>query len=102
MLKNEVETLDLYQIFEDYWPAVKAELDDEIKDDIEVIASPDAARSFLFPALRYPQKINSFNLDKSACLEGQLDAIKGQYLILDSGVINIRKFAGYLVSLERL
>lgn len=102
MLKNEVETLDLYQIFEDYWPAVEAELDDEIKDDIEVIASPDAARSFLFPALRYPQKINSFNLDKSACLEGQLDAIKGQYLILDSGVINIRKFAGYLVSLERL
>ena len=33
-------------------------------------------------------------------MEGRLEAIKGQYLILDSGVINIRKYGGYLVSLE--
>ena len=41
-----------------------------------------------------------FNLDKEPLAEGCLEAIKGQYLILDSGVINIRKYGGYLVSLE--
>ena len=102
MLKNEVEVIDLYQLFEAYWPTVQSQLSDEIKQDVEVIANPDAAHSIEFPALRYPQKINSFNLDKSPVVEGKLDAIKGQYLILDSGVINIRKYGGYLVSLEQL
>ena len=60
----------------------------------------DAIQQFEFPANRYPAKITSFNLDKNPVVEGCLDAIKGQYLIMDTGVINIRKFAGYLVSLE--
>ena len=55
---------------------------------------------FEFPAHGYPTKINSFNLDKNPVAEGRLDAIKGQYLIMDTGVINIRKYSGYLVSLE--
>jgi hypothetical protein len=45
----------------------------------------------------YPQKVKSFNLDKQALVEGVLMGIKGQYLILDTGVINIRKFSGYHV-----
>jgi hypothetical protein len=28
-------------------------------------------------------------------VEGELQGIKGQYLILDTGVINIRKYTGY-------
>ena len=99
MLKNEVEPVDLYQIFDSCWPAVAAELDDEVTEDIEIIASKDGNQNFHYPALRYPSKIVSFNLDKTPRLEGQLDAIKGQYLILDNGVINIRKYAGYLVSI---
>ncbi|MCK9397762.1 MAG: DUF2797 domain-containing protein, partial [Methylobacter sp.] len=34
-------------------------------------------------------------LDKDAEVAGVLHGIKGQYLLLDTGVINIRKFAGY-------
>jgi len=97
MLKNEVEPLDLYQIFDSLWPSVRSGLDDEVLNDLEVIAAKDGSRYFQYPALQYPVKIVSFNLDKTPILEGQLDAIKGQYLILDSGVINIRKYAGYLV-----
>jgi hypothetical protein len=78
---------------------VASELDDEVTDDMEIIATEDGSQNFQYPALRYPNKIVSFNLDKTPKLEGQLDAIKGQYLILDNGVINIRKFAGYLVSI---
>lgn len=100
MLKNQVEEIDLYQIFETLWPHVKVELDAELLDDVEEIAKPDASLNLNYPALAYPQKIVSYNLEKQPLIEGILDAIKGQYLILDRGVINIRKYGGYLVSLE--
>jgi hypothetical protein len=100
MLKNEVDVIDLYQVFESFWPQVKAQLDAELIADAEEIASADGVLNLDYPALSYPVKVNSFNLDKQALVEGKLDAIKGQYLILDNGVINIRKYGGYLVSLE--
>ena len=52
-----------------------------------------------YPVLQFPQKIVSHNFDKNSEVCGVLKGIKGQYLIFDSGVINIRKFAGYMVSL---
>jgi hypothetical protein len=48
-----------------------------------------------FPIVAYPAKITSFNLDKNPVAEGTLLGIKGQYLMFDSGVINIRKYTGY-------
>jgi hypothetical protein len=48
-----------------------------------------------YPVLQYPSKVKSFNLDTNPSVAGVLQGIKGQYLLLDSGVINIRKFAGY-------
>lgn len=50
-----------------------------------------------YPVIEYPQKIQSINPEKvpkfSACLQG----IKGQYLIFDKGVLNIRNLTGYEV-----
>ena len=100
MLKNEFEPVDLLAVFNQYWPEVEAGLDDGIKTDVEVMASADAMLELEFPANSYPSKISSFNLDKNPLVEGRLDAIKGQYLIMNTGVINIRKYSGYLVSLE--
>ena len=100
MLKNEVENIDLYQLYETLWPQVKSALDAELIADVEEIASADSSLDLYYPALAYPTKVTSFNLDKEPRAEGRLDAIKGQYLILDNGVINIRKYGGYLVSLE--
>ncbi|WP_319783196.1 DUF2797 domain-containing protein [Oceanisphaera sp. IT1-181] len=51
-----------------------------------------------YPVLEYPTKIASHNFDKNPEVSGVLLGIKGQYLILDSGVINLRKFTGYEVS----
>ena len=34
--------------------------------------------------------------------EGVLLGIKGQYLIFDAGVINMRKYGGYELSLSRI
>lgn len=52
-----------------------------------------------YPVLQYPGKISSHDLDKSPELRGTLLGIKGQYLIFDSAVINIRKYSGYELEL---
>lgn len=58
----------------------------------------DIPRRFHYPVLAYPKKVKSFNLDRQPIIEGQLMGMKGQYLILNAGVINLRKYSGYHVS----
>ncbi len=53
-----------------------------------------------YPVLTYPLKVKAWNLDKTPEISGQLLGIKGQYLILDTGVFNVRKFAAYEVEVE--
>lgn len=55
--------------------------------------------SIEYPVSEYPQTIKSFNFDKNPEVKGKLMGIKGQYLIFDSGVINLRRFSGYQVEL---
>ncbi|HIO45056.1 MAG TPA: DUF2797 domain-containing protein, partial [Methylococcales bacterium] len=69
------------------------------QDAIEYLDA-EAVVDIHFPVTVYPEKVKSFNLDKQAEVSGLLQGIKGQYLILDTGVINIRKFSGYEVELE--
>ena len=52
-----------------------------------------------YPVLEYPPKPQSLNLDKTPLIEGALLGIKGQYLILDCGVLNVRNFTAYHVRL---
>lgn len=54
-----------------------------------------------YPVLEYPTKVKSFNLDKLPRAEGTLMGIKGQYLIFDTGVINLRKYGGYHLTLTK-
>jgi len=62
---------------------------------IKTLSEP--ATLIKYPILEFPEKITSHNLDKTPFVEGTLLGIKGQYLILDTGVINIRKFSAYHV-----
>jgi uncharacterized protein DUF2797 len=98
MLKGEVDNIDLC--------AERDRLFAECSDDISALqekfglqavqAINDAdCVAINYPVLEYPTKITSMNFDKQADVEGTLMGIKGQYLIMDIGVINIRKFAGY-------
>ena len=54
-------------------------------------------RTFTYPVRVWPQKVRSHNLDKEPELTGTLQGIKGQYLLLDVAVINLRKYTGYKV-----
>ncbi|WP_347988818.1 DUF2797 domain-containing protein [Methylomonas sp. AM2-LC] len=103
MLKNKVESLDLPTL-RDELLAKSAEHLLEIKRQFG-----ESAMRYLheaeslkinFPVLEYPAKIKSLSFDKDPSVQGVLQGIKGQYLLLDTGVINIRKFAGYEIELD--
>ena len=53
-----------------------------------------------YPVLSWPEKVKAHNFDKAPLVEGTLMGIKGQYLMLDTGVLNIRKFGGYEVEIK--
>jgi hypothetical protein len=55
-----------------------------------------------YPIEAYPAKISSFNLDKNPIAEGTLLGIKGQYLMFDTGVINIRKYTAYQLAIHQI
>lgn len=71
----------------------------EARPDYEPPGEPAEAEvtRFEYPVLAYPEKVVSHNLDKKPRLEGTLTGIKGQYLLLDTAVINMRKYAGYVL-----
>lgn len=55
-----------------------------------------------YPVQQFPTKVKSLNFDKTPVIEGVLLGIKGQYLIFDNGVINLRKFSSYEIKFERI
>ena len=52
-----------------------------------------------YPVQFYPKKVKSLNFDKISEINEVLQGIKGQYLIFDAGVLNVRKFSGYQVTM---
>jgi hypothetical protein len=68
--------------------------------DAITLAGDVAPISIDYPVLEYPRKVSSLSFDKQAEVAGTLLGIKGQYLIFDSGVINIRRHAGYQVAVR--
>ncbi len=100
MLKGEVETQDLVALRDELLAAIDAELvklSDAVGSDAIMPLTEAEAVDIDYPVTQYPQKVTSFNFDKDPNVEGVLQGIKGQYLIFDRGVINIRKFTAYEV-----
>lgn len=100
MLKNHVDPLDLADKRDELVSKCDVELTEIIKrfglQAIEFLVD-ESSVDICFPVDTYPVKIKSFNLDKNPEVCGILQGVKGQYLLLDTGVINIRKFSGYEV-----
>ncbi|MFG6667555.1 DUF2797 domain-containing protein [Halomonas sp. HNIBRBA4712] len=102
MLKGEVEPLDLTQERDRLFEAVNDGLEAlrAQHGDASIRALDETPLSIRYPVEAFPRKIVSHNFDKNPTVEGVLQGIKGQYLMLDSGVINLRKFTGYRVSVD--
>lgn len=90
MLKGEVAEVDLKK--------VRDQVRDWIPQDLrEYFLEDQSVETLHYPVLGVPSKIVSHNLDKEPELSGRLTGIKGQYLIFDERVINLRKYSGYHV-----
>ncbi|HWI53634.1 MAG TPA: DUF2797 domain-containing protein [Symbiobacteriaceae bacterium] len=63
------------------------------------LLSSEDLRTFQYPVNEYPEKIASHDLEKGPA-EGKLLGIKGSYLILSTGVLNVPKFTGFSVSVQ--
>lgn len=102
MLKGGDHHTDLHVERDRLVTACQKDIDDLVQrfgfHAISVLSGIDAVQ-IEYPILEYPQKINSFNFDNDATVEGTLLGIKGQYLIFDTGVINMRRFGGYNLEL---
>jgi hypothetical protein len=95
MLKNQVdESVDLV--------AEKARVRDLVPADWQAyLSEDDEVWELSYPVQAYPAKVKSLNFDKVPDVEGVLQGIKGQYLILDEGrVFNVRRHTGYLATLS--
>lgn len=65
---------------------------------LQELEQENQTQEFTYPVLEYPTKVTSINAEKTPTVEGTLMGIKGQYWILDTGVINLRKYTGYEVA----
>ena len=103
MLKGNIVPVDLAAVRDRLFKVCGAEL-----GQLESTQGPGAVQllddqavtDIDYPVLQHPTKVVSFNFDKNPVVEGSLLGIKGQYLILDTGVINIRKFTAYHIKLS--
>lgn len=102
MLKSDGEQFDLV--------AEKTRLLEECRDELREVEAQFGffglsilngvqTQLIKYPVLQVPEKIPSLSFDKEREVGGVLLGVKGQYLIFDEGVINLRRFGGYCVEL---
>ncbi len=102
MLKGTVEKLALEKLRED----VQKKFSDQVEkiskkfgnQSCEILS--DSEVELFYPVEEYPEKVSSYNLDKENSFTDTLKGIKGQYLIFENGVINIRKYTSYQIELS--
>ncbi|MBM7072486.1 DUF2797 domain-containing protein [Shewanella sp. OPT22] len=102
MLKGHNENQDLKAVASELIPQIEDRLNELLMEngDYKIERLDEDIQSINFPILEFPKKVKSFNFDKTPEVIGTLKGIKGQYLIFDTGVINIRKFSSYEVDVE--
>ncbi|MCP5463565.1 MAG: DUF2797 domain-containing protein [Deltaproteobacteria bacterium] len=89
MLSNQVPSLSLSEL--------KNEIKNKVPKEFEQFLIEDDVHDLSYPVEVFPEKISSYNLDKTPVIEDQLMGIKGQYLVFPKKVINLRKYQGYKI-----
>lgn len=101
MLRGEAEPLNLEAerdtLFENFATQIQA-LKQEFGDAAIELLHTETTNEFSYPVLEYPTKVVSHNLEKTPIVSGTLLGLKGQYIILDTGVMNLRKYTSYQIS----
>ena len=82
---KEINLLDSYKLIYNYLNA----------QERRFLKHPEKSYKFIYPIQSYPQKITSLKLDRCVFINQVLCGIKGQYLIFENQVINLRAHGGY-------
>ena len=95
MLSGKPQNLNLVELKNNLSNYIPKDLKKYLVNDNNII-------EINYPVDKYPQKIKSVKLtEETNVISGQLNGIKGQYLILDNDrVFNVRSHEGFLVSFE--
>ena len=93
MLKGDVEEVDLLTFRDKAHELFPRSLKEYAVKDMQV-------NELVYPVESVPDKISSHNLEKNPEFTDCLTGIKGQYLIFEHRVINLRKYSGYHVMFD--
>lgn len=99
MLSSDPQGIDLLN----YWQETLSQADiggkiqshPILRDQVTPLYNDHKIYTFNYPVSEYPLKVRSISIAKTPTFHGVLQGIKGQYLMFDIGVINIRKYTGY-------
>lgn len=103
MLKGSPPDVDLEQARLEFWDKTATQVQEIVErfgQESVKKAQNEKPIEITYPVITYPEKVKSLSLDKNPEVSGILQGIKGQYLILDTGVLNIRKFGGYRITIS--
>ncbi|WP_152206374.1 DUF2797 domain-containing protein [Marinobacter changyiensis] len=102
MLKGDVPEVHLAEERAALLARIQPELAEFRKEhgDQALREATGEALDLSYPVEVWPEKIKTHNLDKTPTVKGVLQGIKGQYLMLDTGVINIRKYTAYHIRMQ--
>lgn len=92
LLKGTYQEVDLLKSKKELIQFVPEQFKNNILDE-----SSEQIFQFSYPILNYLEKASSYNLDKDPQVQGKLNGIRGQYLLIGDKAINIRKYTGYQV-----
>lgn len=92
MLKGDFEPADLMKIREEVFAMFPEEFE-QYKIYAEQITE------IQYPISQAVTKLQSLSFDKAPIIEGKLIGIKGQYVLLEQGVIHMKKHAGYHIEI---
>ena len=95
MLASDYEAFNLVELKEGAFDQFAHLFDDHEAEEIE-----DGVVEINYPLKQSPNKVQSLLLDKIPFIEDVLCGIKGQYLIFERGVFNVRNHQGYLIQLS--
>lgn len=98
MISSDSLEIDLFQKKEDLLSKIQL---NDLVGSFKEIKSKEIT-TIKYPVLKYPLKKVSYKPDKTKPIEDTLTGIKGQYLLFEKGVINLRSYGGYYMELEVL
>lgn len=103
LLKGEGEPVDLVSLRDELMEKTRSGISElQQRYGVQAVQAIDDsdAYEFHYPVDSYTTKVKTHNLDKTPEVEGVIQGIRGQYVLLDTGAINIRKFGSYQVTVN--